>query len=167
VDISWRTHLAVPLARSPKLVALLHRGARGLSGRHHVAATAVVLDGDEVVVAEHRFRGGSWALPSGWLHRHEDPHRAAEREVREELGLAVRAVEIVACERHGAGPEPLEYSGISLAFRCAIVPPFGRLLRPSVELTTARWLPIPRAVRLLSEFERAAVLTAQRRAADV
>ena len=93
--------------------------ARRRAGAHHVAVVAVVLDDGDVLVAEHPFRFGAWALPGGWVHRFEDPFRAVEREVREELGIDVVAVEVVGCERQG-NPAPVRPSSLTVAIRCEL-----------------------------------------------
>ncbi|PSP82207.1 NUDIX hydrolase [Halobacteriales archaeon QS_1_68_17] len=58
--------------------------------RHFVATVYVVHDG-ATVLHEHD-KLAMWLPPGGHIDRDEVPHRAALREVREELGLDVRLV---------------------------------------------------------------------------
>src|SRR6476620_9859002 len=55
-------------------------------------AVAVIIARGETVLLQQRAmepRLGLWTFPSGYVDRFEQVERAAEREVREELGLAV------------------------------------------------------------------------------
>jgi 8-oxo-dGTP pyrophosphatase MutT (NUDIX family) len=48
----------------------------------------VLRDGDHVLFVRHAYGDRrSWALPGGGVKRNEDPHLAARREAREELGV--------------------------------------------------------------------------------
>ena len=150
------------LAEAPWTHRALRALARRLAGRHHVGAVAVVLDGDAVLVAEHPFRGGIWALPAGWINRHEDPFRAVEREVREELAIAVAAVEVVHCERQGPGLRRGP-SALTIAFRCRLLDP-GRppVQLRSGEVRAAMWIDTARAADSLTGFDQQAVAAALR-----
>lgn len=55
-------------------------------------AVAVIIARDETILLQQRAmepRLGLWTFPSGYVDRFEQVERAAEREVREELGLPV------------------------------------------------------------------------------
>jgi ADP-ribose pyrophosphatase len=62
--------------------------------RHPGAAAVVALDGNEQVTLVHQFRhaagGYIWEIPAGTLNGDESPAACAERELREEAGLAAR-----------------------------------------------------------------------------
>jgi 8-oxo-dGTP pyrophosphatase MutT (NUDIX family) len=120
-----------------------------------------VIAGDRVLVAEHTFRGGSVFLIGGWVHAHEDPFRAVEREVREETGLDVEALDVVACERQGSQFRPLRYSALTVGFRCRLRG--DALPEPSPtspELGEVRWVAVDAAGELLTEFEAEVVARA-------
>jgi ADP-ribose pyrophosphatase YjhB (NUDIX family) len=154
-----KRRIAAAAAKRPGLIRLARATARRLAGRHYVAASAVVVLDEGVLLAEHRFRAGCWSLPGGWVRTREDPARACERELREELGLEVRARRVVACELHAIDGQPLRYSGITVAYRCdALDPVAAKKVRPcSIEVSDARWVPRSDCRRHLAGFELAAV----------
>ena len=101
------------------------------------------------------------ALLGGWVHAREDPFRAIEREVREETGLEVEALDVVACERQGSELHPLRYSALTIGFRCRL----GEGARPeptriSPELGEVRWVAVDAAGQLLTAFEAEVVAQA-------
>ena len=66
--------------------------------RFTVTAGAVIFnDKGEVLLLKHRFRAGSgWGLPGGFMEHGEQPLDALRRELREEIGLEVDDVKILA-----------------------------------------------------------------------
>ena len=66
--------------------------------RFTVTAGAVIFnDHREVLLLKHRFRAGSgWGLPGGFMETGEQPIDALRRELREEIGLEVDDVKILA-----------------------------------------------------------------------
>lgn len=64
--------------------------------RFAVTAGAIITDKERnVLLLKHRFRGGSgWGMPGGYLAKGEQPEEALRRELREEAGLEVDAVEL-------------------------------------------------------------------------
>lgn len=149
----------VPVARG-----LLWRAARWRAGRHHVGVVAVVLDGSgSVLVAGHRFRAARWALPGGWVHRHEDPAETIRRELLEELGASVDVIGVVATESHGTARETGRGpSGLTIAFACRPVPGGPEPAPRSAEITAAAWMSPSEAALDLTAFEQEAIAAALR-----
>src|SRR5688572_28360258 len=71
---------------------------RATHARFTVTAGAIVFnESGQVLLLKHRFRTGSgWGLPGGFLETGEQPVDALRRELREEIGLEVRDVEVFA-----------------------------------------------------------------------
>lgn len=62
-----------------------------------VAAAVIIADGRGILLQQRAMepRRGLWTFPSGYVDRGEQVERAAEREVREELGLSVRLTHLL------------------------------------------------------------------------
>lgn len=92
--------------------------------------SVVVRDGRVLLVRE--AADGLWTLPGGWADPNGSPSENAEREVREESGLEVRAIRLLAIydrELHGHEPRFL-FHAYKLFFHCEIL---GGELTPSDE----------------------------------
>jgi ADP-ribose pyrophosphatase YjhB (NUDIX family) len=62
---------------------------------------------DERVLLVREVADGGWTLPGGWADIGEPPSRSVEREFREESGISVRAVKVIAVhdrDRHNFPP---------------------------------------------------------------
>ncbi len=78
---------------------------------------AVFHDGQVLMVREST--DGGWTFPGGWADVGEEPHRAAEREVFEESGLRVRAVQLVGVYDANRIEDSLPlFHAYKLLFRC-------------------------------------------------
>jgi 8-oxo-dGTP pyrophosphatase MutT (NUDIX family) len=159
-----RTRIVASIARIPWATAAAKAVARTIAGSHHVGAIAIVLnDVDErgeapvVLLARHTFHGDRWRLPGGWMRRGERPERACEREVLEETGVEVRAVELLGCDLHTSEGVPLPYSGLTLAFRCTLVGSSDRAEARSIELAEVGWFTIAEATATVRGFERSMI----------
>ena len=82
-----------------------------------LATDAVILTGDGVVLIErnHPPHGGAWVLPGGMVERGERARTACAREVREEVGMAVRPVSFVGLYD---APDRDPRGNVSAAFLC-------------------------------------------------
>lgn len=71
---------------------------RATHARFTVTAGAIVFnDSGQVLLLKHRFRAGSgWGLPGGFLEAGEQPLDALRRELREEIGMEIKDVEVFA-----------------------------------------------------------------------
>ncbi|MBI2104427.1 MAG: (deoxy)nucleoside triphosphate pyrophosphohydrolase [Candidatus Omnitrophica bacterium] len=85
------------------------------------------------------FLGGYWEFPGGKRRPGERWAACLRRELREELGVTVKAVRPLMTLRHLQGPSPV----ICKVYRCAIAR--GRP-RP-LAATTLRWVPVRRLAR--------------------
>jgi len=118
---------------------------------------AVIVEDQILLVHEREDR--CWSLPGGWADVGETPAQTAERETREEAGVAVKAVKLLALydrERRGHPHHP-EYSYKAI-FACE---PTESPARPrpgqSAETLDARFF----ARHALPKLSRARVLPAQ------
>jgi 8-oxo-dGTP pyrophosphatase MutT (NUDIX family) len=161
------------VARLPGASTLAHAMARNAAGRHYVGAIAVVATAasgsgpPRVLLAKHTFHGDRWGVPGGWVRRREDPAAACVREVREETGLEVRAVDVLGCELHAVGDVPVPYGGLTVAYRCEPFGPADREPRPgSIELAEVQWFQAADAMNRVHGFERAMIIKALRQLGD-
>ena len=58
-----------------------------LTGMEKRGVKCLACDGDRVLLVRHTYGPRVWDVPGGSLKRNEPPHRAATREMSEELGL--------------------------------------------------------------------------------
>lgn len=118
----WRT--------APK--GLRRWSVRLVEPRFTVTAGAVVTDGEgRVLLLKHVFRTGSgWGIPGGFIERGEQPEEAIRRELREEIGLEVEALEL-AFVRTLKRPAQVE-----VIFRCR---PRGPTGARSLEINHMEW----------------------------
>jgi 8-oxo-dGTP diphosphatase len=97
-----------------------------------VACLLVRPNGDVLLVRQ-TYRNG-WALPGGLLNRGEDPTSAAEREVREELGLDVRAT-----VPHRVAINPVLQTVTAFVVAVASDADVDNLQTDPTEITEVRW----------------------------
>lgn len=57
---------------------------------HTQGVKLIVCSGGEILFVRHTYGNqATWEVPGGGRRRHEPPHQAAQREAREELGVAI------------------------------------------------------------------------------
>jgi mutator protein MutT len=105
---------------------------RATHARFTVTAGAIILnDSGQVLLLKHRFRAGSgWGLPGGFLEAGEQPLDALRRELREEIGMEIKDVEVFAA-RSFSKPRQVE-----VLFLCR---PNGSPQPRDVEIERAEW----------------------------
>ncbi len=132
----WPQRIAGLLQRTPWLTKLILRVMHRLQPRYSVGVVGVVADAqrEHVLLAEHVYHSPyPWGLPGGWIKRGEDPATTAEREIREEMGLQVRAVRPLLIETSRAWKQHL-----TVVFLCEMVTDTQEI-RLSHELIGYRW----------------------------
>jgi 8-oxo-dGTP diphosphatase len=108
---------------------------RATHARFTVTAAAIVLDEHQrVLLLKHRFRPGTgWGVPGGFLEAGEQPADGVKRELREEVGIELADIELVAARTFQ------EARQIEIVFRCR---PRGAAVPQSIEIKKASWFSI-------------------------
>jgi ADP-ribose pyrophosphatase YjhB (NUDIX family) len=104
-----------------------------LNAKFAAGVTAVVLNpAGEVLLLEHAFRRRyPWALPGGWVERHEPLEAAIVREVKEETGLDIAVSHLVSARTFPT-------HRLDVVFACRLLSDAGAI-RPSAETPHWRW----------------------------
>lgn len=140
---------------SPEGVEGLFAGESGYA-TPKLDVRAVVLDAEDSVLLVREKEDGRWTLPGGWVDVGDSPGGAAEREVEEESGYKVRAVELLALWDRDKHPHPpLPFHVYKLYFRCELLG--GDPLSSSTETEGVGFFP----VNALPELSLGRVLPAQ------
>jgi 8-oxo-dGTP diphosphatase len=102
---AWPAHLAEGNARQ---------------ARKRVSADVLLLDAEgRILLVDPNYKP-DWDLPGGMAEANEPPHRAAEREIREELGLHISVTRALCIDwvcPHGPWDDLLAF-----IFECAVLP---------------------------------------------
>jgi len=97
-----------------------------------VDVRGAVVDGSGRVLLVRERADGAWTLPGGWADPGDTPREAVERELREEAGLAARAVKLIGVyDRRLHGHPPTVFDAYKLVFLCA--PEAGATPRAVIE----------------------------------
>lgn len=103
-------HLIVPapVHRAALRVAYRLRGAFRRVARPRLRGVCVIATdaAGAVLLVRHSYGSGDWCLPGGGCGRREDPAEAARRELREELGVALLDLALVAEHREAISGAP-------------------------------------------------------------
>lgn len=94
---------------------------------------------DEILMVQER-EDGKWALPGGWADVGFTPKEVAVKEVREETGLSVQAVRVLAiCDKRCHGHPPQGWYVYKIFILCE--PVGGALLSATTETTGVKFFP--------------------------
>ncbi|OQD44423.1 ADP-ribose pyrophosphatase [Croceivirga radicis] len=102
-----------------------------------VDVRALVLNNEDQVLLAQESSDKKWTLPGGWADVGYSPKEIAENEVREETGLKVKAIRLLAVydkQRHPHPPEP--FYVYKMVFLCAYV---AGNLKPGFDMLGAQW----------------------------
>lgn len=103
-----------------------------------VGANAAIFDSDGRVLLMKRAGTDAWCLPGGAVKLGESPEETAVREVREETGLAVEAVELI--DAYARTPQPtVPHHSVVLTYTCDVL---DGELRLSPEGDALRYWPL-------------------------
>jgi 8-oxo-dGTP diphosphatase len=133
----WRR---LPGALRRRLMRFGHR-------RFTVTAGVMIFDDDSrILLLDHVFRPDSgWGIPGGFLNRGEQPEAGLRRELREEVGLELEAVQLLFA-RSLHRPRQIE-----IYFRARAI---GAPKPRSFEIKSAAWFAIDRLPAELSRDQR-------------
>ena len=104
--------------------------------RRFTASVGAIIFNEEgrILLLEHVFRADrGWGIPGGFLSKGEQPEAALRRELREEIGIEVRDVELLFARTLSQPPQ------IEFYFRAKA---FGRPEPCSFEIKSASWFAI-------------------------
>ncbi len=111
---------------------LKYRAVRFTQSRFTVTAAAIVSDdAGRVLLLHHRFRPGSgWGIPGGFVQLGEQPEAALRRELREEVALKIKDLELFSTRAFKRAKQ------IEIVFRCRAL---GETEQLSFEIKRAAW----------------------------
>jgi len=121
--------------------------------RFTVTAGAMIFDNEgRILLLDHVFRPDSgWGIPGGFLTKGEQPEAALRRELKEEIGIEVEAVELLFARTL---PRPRQ---IEIYFRARAI---GRPEPCSFEIRSAGWFSIDDLPSELSKDQRRLIQSA-------
>lgn len=145
--------LARLLRRRPWLMVVARRIWQWTRPRVTMGVVGVVMNASgQILMVEHVFHPYTpWGLPGGWVERREDPRDTLQREMQEELSLAIEVGPVLAVET-------VERGHLDLAYLCI---PRGEVGALSFELLNYRWCD-PADLPHTHAFHRRAIQAAQR-----
>ena len=133
---------------------------RTIAPSYTVGAMCIIERADgAILLVRHSYRR-RWGVPGGLLKRREEPHDAARREVREEIGLDVELVgePVVVVD---AVPQRVD-----LVYRARIAEGASDLHALSAEIVEVRWFPPDDLPELQFETTGALIALARERQAQ-
>ena len=107
---------------------------------------AIFQEGKILLVRE---RSGLWSLPGGWVDVMESVRSNTEKEVREEAGLEVRALRLIALhDRNKHNSPPYAYNICKVFVLCELI---GGRFRENLETTESRYFSLDELPSLAEE----------------
>ena len=79
-----------------------------------------VFQGEKILLVQEALDGG-WTLPGGWVDVEDSPSGAVEREVREEAGFEVKAMQVIGVYDANRAGELALFHAFKLLFLCELV----------------------------------------------
>jgi 8-oxo-dGTP diphosphatase len=133
---------------------------RATQTRFTVTAAGIILNEQgKVLLLKHRFRSGSgWGIPGGFLEHGENADEALRRELREEIGLELEAVEIYRARTFNRQVQ------IEIVFRARAK---GESRPQSIEVERADWFSLDSLPEGLPDEQRRLIESALRDGANV
>ena len=154
--MNWLIELAGALwRRMPRQVR--RWGVLLKESRFTVTAGAVAMDDrGRILLLHHRFRpsfqkGGGWGIPGGFLKPGEHPEVAIRRELLEEIGLEVEAIEFAFIRTLRT------YNQVEIIFRCR---PQGDFSPRNHEVSRAEWFALDSLPQGLTGDQRELIIKA-------
>lgn len=113
----------------------------------------VIGQGGKILMVSETSDGGRWTLPGGWADVGYTPFEVAAKEVREEAGLSVTPMRLLALLDKKVHPHPPQPWYIYKAFiQCAVEG--GTLLQETNETRGARWFSMEEVASLDLSVDR-------------
>ena len=134
--VGTRLKRLIARLRLYRLAALAYEGWRRLARPHTHGALVAIWHGPELLLVESSYRRG-WSLPGGGIGKGETARQAAVRELVEEVGLRVRAEQLLEpweiCERGPGGLNTVTIFSLPLRTR-------PELEVDGLEIVAGHWL---------------------------
>lgn len=133
--------------------SLLNRVTAVLQPRFTVTVGVVVLDErGRMLLLKHSFRKGSgWGIPGGFLSEDEQPVDGVRRELREEIGLEIKSLELVLVRTVESARQ------VQIVYRCS---PEGEPSVRSMEIERFDWFTLDALPEQLSPSQHAIIYQA-------
>lgn len=141
-----KKYLAAGLKKIPPLRWGLSLGLRLFAPKNYVGAVGAIFnDEGRVLLVEHVFRADfAWGLPGGWVNQGENPALTVQREIAEELNLAVEVKRLLLCVPQGVDPGSPIPAGLGLAYYCRLhgeIPPDAlKKAEMAYEILSTAWM---------------------------
>ena len=154
--MSWATRTKMALASIIFRHRVLNRWAHKQLPKTRMAAGVLLYDEDgRLLIVKPSYRH-NWLVPGGIVENNESPWIAAQREVREEIGLAVSKLRLLVIDWRGSDDQYDEKSAFYLRRRSvgktpAIIDPAAMVWRSSITALLQKrtlktfWTPISHA----------------------